>query len=90
MLAHTHAIAGDRAKAMFYLDALQVEAKNRYVSPYDIAVIYAGLGDKEHALAQLKAAREDRSSWMVFLNVDPRLDGLRGEADFREIAKALK
>jgi serine/threonine-protein kinase len=89
MLAHTHAIAGDRAKAMFYLDALQVEAKNRYVSPYDIAVIYAGLGDKEHALGQLKAAREDRSSWMVFLNVDPRLDVLREEPDFREIAKAL-
>ena len=89
MLAHTHAIAGDRAKALFYLDALQVEAKNRYVSPYDIAVIHAGLGETKSALEQLRAARDDRSAWMVFLNVDPRLDGLRSEPEFAEIAKAL-
>ncbi len=89
MLAHTHAIAGERAKALFYLDALQVEAKNRYVSPYDIAVVHAGLGETKSAIEHLRLALEDRSAWMVFLNVDPRLDGLRGEQDFAEIAKAL-
>jgi serine/threonine protein kinase/Tfp pilus assembly protein PilF len=89
MLAHTHAIAGDRAKALFYLDALQVEAKNRYISPYDIAVVHAGLGETKSAIEHLRAALEDRSAWMVFLNVDPRLDGLRGEPEFAEIAKAL-
>ena len=89
MLAHTHAIAGERAKALFYLDALRVETKDRYVSPYDIAVIHAALAEKESALEQLRAALEDRSAWMVFLNVDPRLDGLRGEPGFAEIAKAL-
>ena len=89
MLAHTHAIAGDRAKALFYLDALQIEAKDRYISPYDIAVIHAGLGDTKTALEHLQAALDDRSAWMVFLNVDPRLDALRGEPQLREIAKAL-
>jgi len=89
MLAHTHAIAGDRAKALFYLEALQIEAKDRYISPYDIAVIHAGLGDTKTALEQLQAALDDRSAWMVFLNVDPRLDALRGEPQLREIAKAL-
>jgi serine/threonine protein kinase/Tfp pilus assembly protein PilF len=89
-LAHTYAIAGDRAKALQYLDALRAEAKNRYISPYDIAVVHAGLGETQEALGQLQAALEDRSAWMVFLNVDPRLDGLRGEQEFAQIAKALK
>jgi len=89
MLAHTHAIAGDREKALAFLDALRGEARNRYVSPYDIAVVHAALGDTAAALDHLQAALEDRSAWMVFLNVDPRLDSLRGEARFRELAKAL-
>jgi len=89
MLAHTHAIAGNREKALAFLDALREEAKNRYVSPYDIAVVHAGLGDTNAAIEHLREARDDRSAWMVFLNVDPRLDVLRGEAGFREIASAL-
>jgi len=90
MLAHTHAIAGNREKALAYLDALREQAKERYVSPYDIALVHAALGETNAALDELQAAREDRSAWMVFLNVDPRLDPLRREPRFAELAKALK
>jgi eukaryotic-like serine/threonine-protein kinase len=89
MLAHTHAIAGHREKALALLEALREAAKTRYISPYDIAVIHAALGDTRGALAELRAAVEERSAWMVFLHIDPRLDGLRDEPAFREIAAAL-
>ncbi|HYC61054.1 MAG TPA: protein kinase [Thermoanaerobaculia bacterium] len=89
MLAHTHAIAGNREKALALLDDLLATARTRYISPYDIAVIHAGLGDAHAALAQLQAAVEDRSPWMVFVPVDPRLDLLRGEPAFGEIVAAL-
>ena len=89
MLAHTHAIAGNRDQALFLLDSLREESKTRYISPYDIAVIHAGLGDTESALTHLRAAIEDRSAWLVFLNVDPRLDGLRAEPGFADLAAAL-
>ena len=89
MLAHTRAIAGERDEALLLLGTLEGEAQTRYISPYDIAVIHAGLGDKREAIAQLKRAVEDRSAWMVFLNVDPRLDALRDEPAFAEIAAAL-
>lgn len=78
MLAHAHAIAGHRAEAESTLTALRYEAETRYISPYDIAVIYAGLGDVEAARAQIAKAREERSAWMVFYDVDPRLDAVRG------------
>lgn len=90
MLAHTHAIAGDRAQATQLLDSLKAESRRRYISPYDIAVVHAGLGEKDDALKQLQAALDEHSAWMVFLNVDPRLDALRGEARFQEIAAKLR
>jgi tetratricopeptide (TPR) repeat protein len=88
MLAHTHAIAGDRERALELLDELNAEALTQYISPYDIAVVYAGLGDKGNAIDRLRAAVADRSAWMVFLKVDPRLDVLRGEREFQAIAAA--
>jgi TolB-like protein/Tfp pilus assembly protein PilF len=90
MLAHTHAIAGDRDRALELLRALTEERRRRYISPYDIAVVHAGLGDTASAIAQLEAALEEHSAWMVFLNVDPRLDSLRGESRFAEIAAKLR
>jgi eukaryotic-like serine/threonine-protein kinase len=89
MLAHTHAIAGERETSLQLLADLMATARKRYISPYDIAVIHAGLGDTRAALEQLQAALEDRSPWMVFLPVDPRLDGLRDEPAFGEIVAAL-
>jgi serine/threonine protein kinase/tetratricopeptide (TPR) repeat protein len=89
MLAHTRAIAGERDEAQMLLGTLDGEAETRYISPYDIAVVHAGLGDSREAIAQLRKALEDRSAWMVFLNVDPRLDALRDEPPFAEIAAAV-
>jgi serine/threonine protein kinase/tetratricopeptide (TPR) repeat protein len=90
MLAHTHAIAGHRAEALSLLTELEAERDNRYISEYDIAVVYAGLGDAPAALRHLAAAAEERSSWLVFLNVDPRLDGLRHEPAFAALAASLQ
>lgn len=89
MLAHTHAIAGDRDAALKLLSDLVTTARKRYISPYDIAVVHAGLGDIPAAIEQLQAALDDRSPWMVFLPVDPRLDVLRDEPTFAEIVAAL-
>jgi hypothetical protein len=82
MLGHTHAIAGNREQAKEVLTQLDYESRSRYISPYDIAIIHAGLGDHDAAIAKLKDAFEDRSSWMVFMEVDPRLDALREEREF--------
>src|ERR1043165_4678443 len=90
MLGHTRAIAGQRAEAEMILSMLAEQAKTRYISPYDIAVIHAGLGDRAAALAKLEEAYEDRSAWMVFIDVDPRLDALRDEAQFQELAARLQ
>ncbi|HEY0159654.1 MAG TPA: protein kinase [Thermoanaerobaculia bacterium] len=89
MLAHTRAIAGEKEEALALLGLLEGERESRYISPYDIAVIHAGLGERREAIASLRQALEDRSAWMVFLSVDPRLEALRDQPAFAEIVAAL-
>ena len=51
MLAYAYAAAGRRDEALKILDEQQRLAKQRYVSPYNFAIIYTGLGDKDQAFA---------------------------------------
>ena len=54
-----------------------------------IAIVYAALGDKDHALAQLEQAYQDRSQWMAFLRVDPEMDSLRSDPRFQDLMRRL-
>jgi tetratricopeptide (TPR) repeat protein len=84
-MGHAYASAGQRAQAQKVLDRLKELAKQRFVAPSDIAMIYAGLGEKDQALAWLDRAYQERSWYMVLLNVDPRLDKLRSDARFQDL-----
>ena len=83
---HVYAASGSRAEAQKVIAALQVSSNRRYVSPYDVASIYAGLGDKEQTLVWLEKAYEDRSGWLaLWVKVDPKFDALRTEPRFRNL-----
>jgi len=64
-------------------------AKQRYVSPYYTAVIYAGLGDKSEALAWLEKARDERFNWIPFIQVDPVFDDLKSDPKFAALRQSL-
>ena len=59
------------------------------VPPLSIAVIYVGLGDKDHAFDWLDKAYAERSSWMSWLKVDPRLDSLRSDPRFDALVRKV-
>jgi hypothetical protein len=79
-LGHVYAISGSEREARTMLSELHELSRKHYVSAFDIAVIHAGLGDKAEALAWLQKAYDDRSFFLVSLNVDPRFDYLRAGA----------
>ena len=88
-LGHAYAVSGHRAEANKALQQLEELAKQRYVSNYQRALVYAGLGDNDRALEWLGRAFQEHSGWMTRLKVDPRLDPLRGDARFTDLLRRV-
>lgn len=90
MLGHGLASAGKKDEAQKVLQKLIERRKTRYVPSYWIAVVYNGFRDRDHVVEWLKKAYEERSSWLVWCNVEPRFDWLRGNPEFASLMKAMK
>jgi hypothetical protein len=88
-LGHAYAIAGRKPEAQNALDQLLDKSKKQYVSPFYVAIVYAGLNENEKALDWLEKAYDDRSNGIVFLKVDPQLDSLRSNPRFRSLLQRL-
>ena len=63
-------MSGRRGKAHELLDELKDVAKSHYVSPYDMAIIYLGLGERDQTLVWLEKAYEEHEGSLVYLNVE--------------------
>ena len=87
---HAYALSGNRAEAQKILDHLKEVSAHRWVAPYNVAVIYAGLGHKDQAFALLDQAYKDRSYYLpTYLATDARMDSLRSDARFAELRKRV-
>jgi tetratricopeptide (TPR) repeat protein len=84
-LAHGYAVAGRKQEAQETLAKLNEKAKHEYVSAFDMAIIYTGMGEKEKAFDWLQKAFEERSFWLVFSRWEPRLDPLRSDPRFKDL-----
>jgi DNA-binding winged helix-turn-helix (wHTH) protein/TolB-like protein len=88
-LGHVYAIMGRGDEAREVLRKLAERAKRVYVSPYEAAVIQAGLGQKDKALSSLEKAYADHSLWPTLLRFDPRLDDIRAEPRFKDLLQHI-
>ena len=84
-LAHTYALAGKKGEAEKILADLQQLSSERYISPYHIALIYSGLGNKEETFKWLEQAFRGRADYLVYLKVDPRFDWLHRDPRFASL-----
>ncbi|HLG15085.1 MAG TPA: winged helix-turn-helix domain-containing protein [Blastocatellia bacterium] len=85
LLGHAYAASGKKAKAREVLTELEQLPKERYVSPYTIAAIYAGLDEKDHAFKWLERAYDERDIWLMNLKVDPVMKNLRSDRRFKDL-----
>jgi len=88
-LGYAYAVTGKRSEAQKILDELQEQAKRRYVSPWLIALIYTGLGNKDQAFSWLEKAYEDRSVNLMYLKVEPILDPLRSDPRYADLMRRM-
>lgn len=90
LLGHAYAVAGKKTEAQQVLNDLQQLQSQRYVSPYTVAAIYAGLGDRERAFEWLEKAVEGRDIWLMNLKVDPVFEKFRSESRFTDILARIR
>jgi tetratricopeptide (TPR) repeat protein len=88
-LGHAYAVSGERDKANQILTELREASRQRYVNPYLLAVIYLGLGDKDQAFVWLDKAFQDRSSFLIWLKVEPQFDSLRDDPRFQDLLRRV-
>ena len=89
-LGHAYAVTGKTAEAQKMLDLLLEKSQAGNVRPYEIAKVYAGLGDRDQAFAWLDKALQDRSPWLLKLKSEPNFEPLRTDPRFQTLVQQIK
>jgi len=89
VLGHAYAKMGRRADAELQIAIIRDLTKSRYIRPYYIASIYAALGDRDKAFAELERSFDERDVYLNRVNSDPFMDPLRDDPHFKDLLKRL-
>src|SRR5262249_4841600 len=94
-VAFALAKAGRRDEALKILDELLKEvaeakkSKRRATSPWALATLYVGLGDKDQAFKWLHEARDEHFVLIGGLNVDPTYESLRSDPRYKSLIRDI-
>ena len=88
-LGRLQALFGKKKPAQRAIAELRAMAENRYISPFDFALLYLALGDIDEVFRWLHRALKDRSFEILTLKVDPRFDSVRKDARFSAVIREL-
>jgi serine/threonine-protein kinase len=88
-LAHAHAMAGHKDEARRLLNELVTVAPPRRPSSYEVALVHAGLGQKEEAFVWLGKAFTEKNEYLNYLLVDPRFENLHRDPRFNELVRQI-
>jgi tetratricopeptide (TPR) repeat protein len=84
-LGRVYALAGEKEEATKTIEELKELSRNRYISPYCFALIYASMNERDQAIEWLRIALEKRVSELIYMKVDPYLDNLRSDPRFDDL-----
>jgi DNA-binding winged helix-turn-helix (wHTH) protein/TolB-like protein/tetratricopeptide (TPR) repeat protein len=89
VIGYTYAVSGRRLEAQKVLQELQQQSLQKYVSPYHLAMIHAGLGERDQAFSWLDKAFHDREGRMTILKAAPEFDGLHSDPRFTDLLRRI-
>ena len=90
MLGYISGLIGDRAQALAVLEELQTLSGQRYVPPYNFAIVFNGLKEDDETFAWLHRAHEARDVLLAaFITTEPVWDRLRGNERFKDLVKQI-
>ena len=89
MVGHLSAVSGNRAQATTILERLRGLYDRNKVAAYDLAVVHAGLGEKEHALQCLRKSYDEHFGALLLLKADPMFDSLRPDPRYQDLLRRI-
>ena len=84
-LGYACGASGRRREALQLLNELKEQAKHRHVSPFSMAIIYAGLNNRDECFQWLERAYEERSLGLTWIKVEPMLDNIRSDPRYADL-----
>lgn len=88
-LGHAYGLAGKKEQSRTIIEKLKAISRQSYVSPYDMAIIYTGIGDEDQALNWLEVGYNLHDPAMDMLQVEPALDTLRSDNRFQDLIRRV-
>jgi len=89
-LGHLYAVTGKRSEALKLADELKQLSSREYVPATSVALIYAGLGDKDQAFEWLERAYDQHAFQLQWITLEPRFDNLRSDPRFQDLLKRMR
>jgi tetratricopeptide (TPR) repeat protein len=88
-LGYAYGVAGDNSKALAMIEELKRRSLHGFVPPFNLAMVYLGMGDRESAMDGLENAYAAHSLMLTWLKMDPVFDPLRSEPRFIALLKKV-
>jgi DNA-binding winged helix-turn-helix (wHTH) protein/TolB-like protein/tetratricopeptide (TPR) repeat protein len=88
-MVQAYVAAGQETRARELLAEMLKRASTEYVSAYDIASAYAGLGEKDASLQWLARAFEEHSQHVGHLPHDPAFEAVHGDSRYEQLVLRL-
>jgi tetratricopeptide (TPR) repeat protein len=89
LLGYVYAKLGQRSEVAAVIRELEKRYAIKSSEGRDVAIVYAGLGNRDQAFAWLEKAFADHSVFLPFLRLEPLLEELRGDARWDELLRRV-
>ena len=88
-LGHVYAASGRRNEALKVAAELEEKVRQKHVSPFFPAIVYAGLKENDKAFYWLERAFQERSNWLVLIKVGRRSRNLEGDPRYDDLLRRI-
>jgi predicted Zn-dependent protease len=89
-LAHALGKAGHSDEASEILDRFLALARTQYISPFDLARAYEGLGRRDEAIDAMSQACDQRAPLLLFAGAEPVFDAFRNDPRFHQLLRRMR
>jgi len=89
LLGYSHARLGERGMALAAIKELRAYSNKSFVPAFFIAVVYAGLEDKDQAFLWLEKGYDERYNRFAYLTLEAFWDPLRSDDRFSNLVRRI-